>query len=320
VIYLTPGTYNYTSGQFLSRYGTSAAPIKIRVRPDANVATQRQVIFNMTNAKNYQNGISVYGAYLDIDGAVTGAPTSKKYFVIKNSAGNGINLKGYEGGAANNITIKNLEISHSQYSAIFIAKRDGNAEGASRWRPWLVRISSCDIHDNVLHNSSRAAGIVWAGTIASLEADDVQVTNCNIYKNYGEGVFFCSTSAGYIANCYVGNNYSTNIYFDNATYGTATNNSVGGNNSAYYRNGYAANGITIANEVWQYYSYAPYYPSRNISVTNNNVYDCGYGIWFWRGSTNWDDVLTNTTITGNTFARNGANLIIDAWGTGNTVQ
>jgi hypothetical protein len=161
IIYLTPGTYNYTGAQYISRSGTSTAPIKVRVRPDSNTATQRQVIFNMAGAGNYQSGIEIYGAYIDIDASVTGAPASKKYLVIKNVAGNGINLRGYDGGAANNVTIRQVEINTCQYSSILVSKRGGSSANGNYWRPWTVRISDCEIHHNVLHNSSRSISGGW---------------------------------------------------------------------------------------------------------------------------------------------------------------
>jgi parallel beta-helix repeat protein len=313
-IYITPGTYYYDAASLLDRSGTSSAPIKIRVRPDSTLSTQRQVILHGANNRN-GNLIDIYGNWLNIDGAVSGAPTNKKYLKLTNSAYNGIGIFAYGTGAPNNITLRNLEISNSQYSAILTEQGTSSTYHSSN-----ILIENCEIYSNVLHNSARASGTVWAAAISTIEANYVRVLKCNVYKNYGEGIMFCSTSNCEASNNYAGNNYSTNIYFDNSKDGKANANSVGGNDTGFYKNGYPANGITIANEVWQHYSYTPYYPSRGLTITNNTIYDCGYGIYFWRSSTAADNVLTSTTITGNTFSRNGSNIVIDAWGSGNTVQ
>ena len=323
-VLIEPGTYYYGGTEKLTRSGNNSNWINVEVA-SRTYNGQTKVIIDSRNHNG--DALEISGNYIWINGQ-----NNSNYhgLQVRNSKSNGIKIVSRNNRATHHVTIRNVDVRNSTYAGIVSSRgKENNFQNRTGPKPYRLRILNSNVTNNCRINSDRSASSAWPGAIAIFESGDVRVENTNIFKNYGEGMLFMGSTDCWIQNSYVGNNFSANVYFDNVVNGKCRYNNIGGNLAGYRKGNttYGANGVVIANEQQFYTRWNPFQNSRNIEVRGNDIYDCGYGFWFWRdwGNNaitvqNNKNELTNTTLQGNSFSRNFQNKKIDDWGNGNNIQ
>ncbi|HVT44084.1 MAG TPA: right-handed parallel beta-helix repeat-containing protein [Thermoanaerobaculia bacterium] len=158
-----------------------------------------------------------------------------------------------------------------------------------------ITIDSNEVYNTVLENRLLNMSSGWSQTIGISRTNRATVTNNRVYRNYGEAIVFLLSDNGYAASNEVFDNYSVQLYLDNARYSTFDGNLVyTTGDTRYYRGGYPAHGIGMANE-----SYSDKNPLTDNKVVNNIVVNSRYGIYY--GNYENGGGLKNTVVANNTL-------------------
>lgn len=137
------------------------------------------------------------------------------------------------------------------------------------------------LYNNVLENQARNwANGGWATALGSFRGDRIVIRDNIVYRNFGEGMIVSTSDNTTVTGNEVFDNFSVNIYITQAQSTVVDSNlvySTGDTN--YYRNSYAASGISLANEKS---SSTTVNPLNGVDVTNNVIVRAMWGIGFWK--------------------------------------
>lgn len=168
--------------------------------------------------------------------------------------------------SGNNINLSGFEVTGATGHGLNISGRN-------------VIVENNIVHWNSLGNStngkcnSTSGGSWQSGIKLSVGADNVVVRNNRSYNNCGEGIAVTRGVNSIVENNIVYDNFSVNIYIDNSRDIAIRNNTVSCSDLN-MRDGKRAKGISLGAEYYQGWGNQ----RHNISVAQNTVADCEYGI------------------------------------------
>ncbi|MEO8380449.1 MAG: right-handed parallel beta-helix repeat-containing protein [Acidobacteriota bacterium] len=159
-----------------------------------------------------------------------------------------------------------------------------------------ITVSGNTVYDTVLENQyHNMGGGGWAGAVVVALCDRATITNNRIRNNDGEGLISLRSNNALIQDNEISDSFSVELYIDNARYVTANRNLIySTGNTRYFRDGYPAAGIAVANE-----TSANMNPSSDNVFSNNIVVGSRWG--FYYGSFESGGGLRNTKVLNNTF-------------------
>jgi parallel beta-helix repeat protein len=246
--------------------GTEAARIVVRSYPG------EKVTIDGTGIAVDKAVVSITAPYNDFQG-----------FEVRN--GPYIGVMAY---ATHHVRILDNDIHHHVRNGIYVG---ASTTGISS----DMVISGNSVHNNVLENSVHTTDGGWAAAIGVAKTERSTVTRNKVYNNDGEGIIALRGNHFTITDNEIFDNFSVELYIDNARYVTAERNFIySTGNTRYYRNGYAAAGIMVANE-----TNADMNPSSDNTIINNIVVGSRWG--FYYGSFETGGGLKNTIVAHNTF-------------------
>ncbi len=260
----TPTHYVSLSGND-SNPGTQAKPWRT-IQQAANSAPSGAII--QVEAGNYGENVTISRTNLTF--RANGRVITRSIFI----SGNQINLNGFE-----------------------VTGSSGHGVNVSGFN---VVVENNIIHWNSLSNSSNGkcnstSGGNWqSGLKLSLGADNVTVRNNQVFNNCGEGIAVTRGINSVVENNIVYDNFSANIYLDNSRDMIVRGNTVTCSD-VNMRDGSRAKGIYLGAEYYAGWGNQ----RRNITVFQNSISDCEYGVVLGDG---YDSGLTaNITIDANTI-------------------
>lgn len=219
--------------------------------------------------------------------AITGAYQVVSNLTVVNSQKRGVSI--WE---AHDVEVKNMIVHDSAYGGIIAA-------ASSLGIIHDIWIHDNIVYDNVLNNASHTADGGWDAGIGIGAARNVVVENNISYQNQGEGIGCYMTDNCAVSSNTIHDNYSVDLYIDNDTNSRFEKNLIYTTGlNQYYREGYPARGITMANEDYRS-QYGTNNPSENDTIANNIV--VGDRTGFDYGSYGIGGGLQQTTVTNNTF-------------------
>lgn len=264
VVNVRAGVYNERVK--MANAGTEAARIVVRSYPG------EKVTIDGTGIAVDKAVVSITAPYNDFQG-----------FEVRN--GPYIGVMAY---ATHNVRILDNDIHHHVRNGIYVG---ASTVGISH----DMVISGNSVHNNVLENSVHTTDGGWAAAVGVAKTERSTVTRNKIYNNDGEGIIALRGNYFTITDNEIFDNFSVELYIDNARYVTAERNFIySTGNTRYYRNGYAAAGIMVANE-----TNADMNPSSDNTIINNIVVGSRWG--FYYGSFETGGGLKNTVVAHNTF-------------------
>ncbi|MEM6853490.1 MAG: right-handed parallel beta-helix repeat-containing protein [Planctomycetota bacterium] len=275
-IYLRGGTYYWTNDQWVSSNGTASQRITID-----NYGNE-QVILDGSN----NQGTATFGQQDVV--TIAGSYITFRDIEVRDSKANGIAFVA----GADNVVIDNVKAHHSQYAGVAVLGNPWNI-----WETNNITVKNSDIYRNAQANNPTPANGqgAWPGAMISHWSSYVNFMDNNVYENYGEGILQVVSHGGYVQGNTVRDNYSHNIYLDNATSTTVRNNLVHTYNlNEFKRDGWAANGIAVANE-----NYVVTRDSKDNTIVNNIVIGGVHG--FYYGNYDRGGGLINTLVAHNVF-------------------
>jgi parallel beta-helix repeat protein len=188
---------------------------------------------------------------------------------------------------ASQVRLRQNAIHHCWNGGIFVG---GSAPGLTTDN----RIEGNTVYQNCQVNAPHTATGGWPAAIGSQWTDRLAVVDNTVYENHGEGMAFTLADQGLAEGNTVHDNYSVGIYLDNAQFTTVRANFIlHTGNTAFYRSGFPANGISMANE-----SYSGSNPLTGNRVVNNII--LGGKRCLYYGSYQAGGGLRNTLIAHNT--------------------
>lgn len=203
-------------------------------------------------------------------------------FEVRNATRTGITI--WE---ANQVRLLQNTIHHCWNGGIFVG---GSAFGLTQDN----RVEGNTLHDNCQINAAHTATGGWPAAIGSQWTERLALVHNTVHENHGEGMAFTLASQGLAAGNTVYDNYSVEIYLDNAQFTTVRANFIlHTGNTAFYRSGYPANGISMANE-----SYSGSNPLDGNSLLNNIILGGKRCVYY--GNYQAGGGLRNTLIAHNT--------------------
>jgi len=263
---------------------------------------EQVTIWNKAGTSGSQYWISPYGSEtVVIDGT---GKSGNGVVVIDESAY--VNFDSFEvkNGANAGILVWNSNHVSVQWNDVHDDQTSGISAGCDTvGTTHDITFDGNNVHHNVLSNSARTATSGWSQALSSFMSNHVTFTNNYVTENYGEGIDFIVGDYATIANNHVWDNYSADIYLDNAQYATVDSNFVasgyGANPTNYYRDGYPAGAIVIANETYT----GMQNPATDLTITNNIILWCHAGIHY--GNWQYGGGLHHTLIANNTIYQSG---------------
>lgn len=264
------GNYNETIRVKESSNGTSSNPIIIESNPGDSV----DVSHNSDHTLNIE-GDNVIFRNIEISQA------GGMCVIVRDTA--------------NNITLGNLEVHGCETHGI-------NIFGDN------VTVKDSSIYNSNLDNENSSAGNWGSGLKTSREAENITLTNNNVYKNWGEGIAITKTLNATLTGNTAYDNFGVNVYIDNSVNVLAERNfSYCTDNSSVKRDNKKANSYAIGEES---YSETPLWGNQlsNIKIINNIGYNCYRGISYWGADTvnsggYRSGGLRNSAIVHNTFSQ-----------------
>ncbi|HYH08633.1 MAG TPA: right-handed parallel beta-helix repeat-containing protein [Thermoanaerobaculia bacterium] len=264
VVNVRAGVYNERVK--IANSGTEAARITVRAYPG------EKVTIDGTGIASDKAVVSITAPYNDFQG-----------FEVRNGPYIGIMAYG-----THNVRILDNDVHHHVRNGIYIG---ASTVGISK----DMVVSGNSVHDNVLENSAHATDGGWATAVGIAKTERSTITRNKIYNNDGEGMIALRGNYFTITDNEIFDNFSVELYIDNARYVVAERNMIySTGNTRYYRNGYAAAGIMVANE-----TNADMNPSSDNTIVNNIVVGSRWG--FYYGSFESGGGLKNTIVAHNTF-------------------
>lgn len=158
-----------------------------------------------------------------------------------------------------------------------------------------ITVSGNSVHDTVRENEFHAMNRGgWAGAIVVSRTERATISRNRVWNNDGEGIISLRSNHHVIEGNEIADNFSVNLYFDNSRFGRANGNLITSTNPRYFRDGYPAAGISVANETTSVMN-----PSSDNVFSNNIVVGTKWG--FYYGNYESGGGLRNTQIVNNTF-------------------
>ncbi|HVG25783.1 MAG TPA: right-handed parallel beta-helix repeat-containing protein [Thermoanaerobaculia bacterium] len=224
--------------------------------------------------------------------------------------------------AANTAVVHITSAEYVDFSGFEV--RNGPFIGINLWYSKQIRVLDNDVHDfywNGIYSGADSRGFAsdvtvsnnsvhnvanmnqyhtladggWPGAVVLAYTDRTTVTRNRIFNNDGEGLITLRSDYATIQKNELFDNYSCELYLDNARFVTADGNLIySTGNSRWFRGGYPAAGIAIANE-----TQAIMNPSSDNTFTNNIVIGTRWG--FYYGNFESGGGLRNTKVMNNTF-------------------
>ncbi|MEM8529424.1 MAG: right-handed parallel beta-helix repeat-containing protein [Chloroflexota bacterium] len=181
-------------------------------------------------------------------------------------------------------------------------------EGDTTRRSEDVLITHNQVSQTNLSNSGDAKERGnWGGAIQAWNAEQVSILHNHVFENYGEGIGLSTVRDGVVADNRVSDSFSVQIYLDNASHSTVARNFIyTTKNPSFFRGDYPAQGIGLANEVYDIAQRERYHLNHN-TIHNNivvgGVHSLTYGL---HGGIHHDGDgqprgVKNTVIAHNTF-------------------
>ncbi|MCB0246524.1 MAG: right-handed parallel beta-helix repeat-containing protein [Anaerolineae bacterium] len=133
----------------------------------------------------------------------------------------------------------------------------------------------------------------------SIDADDVTLTGCTIYENWGEGCGFAKSRNVNLADCVVYDNWRLNMYFNSVEGGSATRclcYYTDNNQFEISKNNYNADGLVFNNEGG---NSQENFDTKDIVVSNCIFVNSGRSLAIWGGQI--AGVMENIEVYHNTF-------------------
>jgi parallel beta-helix repeat protein len=185
-------------------------------------------------------------------------------FEVRNATGIGI-----AGWGATDTRVSQNDVHHSMKRGIWFGY---SAIGTSA----RITIDSNRVHENVLENRRHTANGGWSQAITVERTDGALVTRNRVYRNHGEGIVVLLSDNVVVRSNVLYDNYSVQLYLDNAQSTTVERNFLDSTgDSRFYRDGFPAHGIGMANE-----EYAERNPLRHLTIVNNIVVRSRRGIFY----------------------------------------
>jgi len=277
-ILLRGGVYYYADYQWIGKSGTRDAPITIASYPG------EWAILDGSKRKEASDMIGCDGV----------SHIALRDFEIRHSRMHGMWLQ-----IETDCTVERLRIHGSHAGAIYFYGVRG------KQTPRLdtmtdIRVRDCVFYDNVRMNANGPISKVggWPGALNFVVCTNVAATGCTVYENWGEGILFSRVNRGVMRGNSVRDNLGTNYYVDNATHCLCERNvSFPRFLTAFYRDGYAADGIRLADEDYDVIEH----PSHGNRVVNNII--MGGASSFMYGGYHQSLGLRNALVAHNTFGR-----------------
>ncbi len=270
------GTYNLTERIWTEATGTADARIVLQAYPDETP------VLDCSNTEHDSSCLSAAGQYMDIVG-----------FEVRNAQRTGISVWG-----GSHIRIRNNVVHGSVRGGIYAGYDDMTTVKD-------IVIEGNTVYDNCQENNPPPPeqGSGWPSGIGVFNTTGAVIANNRVYENYGEGIIMGLMDDGEAYGNVVYDNYSIGMYMDNATNVTYRNNLIyTTNNPTFYRFGLPANGIQIANEIYDHTNI-----SRNNHILNNIIIGARKG--FSYGNYHHGGGLQNVVVAHNTFYHSGGALI-----------
>ena len=182
-------------------------------------------------------------------------------------------------------------------------------EGDSTSQSSDIVIEGNQVYQTNLSNSGENKGVDnWGAGIQAWNADNVAIVRNTVAENYGEGIGLSLVDDTVVAHNYLDNNYSMQIYLDNTTDSLVESNFVyNSGDRRFFQDIYPANGIGLANEIYNVIEPEKFYLDDNL-IQRNIIVGASSGIIYgtWAGkhqniATNNLQGLSDTTIAHNTI-------------------
>jgi len=245
--------------------GTPAARVTFRSHPGETA------VLDGTTLPANTTLVTISGDWVDWQG-----------FEVRHSTRTGITI--WE---ASQVRLLQNIIHHCWNGGIFVG---GSASGLTTDN----RLEGNTLHRNCQINAPHTATGGWPAAIGSQWTDRLTVVGNTIYENHGEGIAFTLADHGLAQGNTVHDNYSVEVYLDNAQFTTVRANFIlHTGNTTFYRSGYPANGISMANE-----TYSGSNPLTGNTVVNNLILGGKRCIYY--GNYQSGGGLKNTLIAHNT--------------------
>ena len=239
----TPTHYVSITGSD-SNAGTQAKPWRT-IQKAANSAPAGAIV--QVDAGNYGENVNISRANLTF--RANGRVITRSIFI----SGNSVNLNGFEitGASGHGLNVSGIN----------------------------VVVENNVVHWNALANSTNGkcnatSGGSWqSGLKLSVGADNVTVRNNQVFNNCGEGIAVTRGINSVVENNTVYDNFSANIYLDNSRDIIVRSNTVTCSD-VNMRDGSRAKGIYLGAEYYAGWGNQ----RRNITVLQNSISDCEYGV------------------------------------------
>jgi len=172
-----------------------------------------------------------------------------------------------------------------------------------------IVIEGNQVYQTNLSNSGENKGVDnWGAGIQAWNADNVVIVRNTVGENYGEGIGLSLVDDAVVAQNYVYDSYSVQVYLDNVTDSLIESNFVyNSGDRRFYRDSLPANGIALANEIYDVAEPQNFYLDDNL-IQRNIIVGADTAILYgtWAGihqddATNNFRGLRNTTIAHNTI-------------------
>lgn len=205
-------------------------------------------------------------------------------FSLTNSTAMGASIYG----VSDNVILKNLKISETQSSGVFVS---------SIWNDASRQPTNITLDGLEVWNTNYSADLE---SVSFRQVSGFEIKNCKVHDVQGNasnppftrqcGITLAGSSNGLIHNNEVYKSYS-NIYFGSSALSPSSNIKVYNNRT----HDALDSGIAIGTE------YAPFYPVTNIDIYNNLVYNNGLGFL----ADNYQTFSSTWRLVNNTFYFNG---------------
>lgn len=214
-----------------------------------------------------------------------------KGFELRNSTRTGITI--WE---ACNVRLLQNSIHHCWNGGVFVG---GNTFGFTTDN----LLQGNTLYQNCQINAAHTSTGGWPAAVGSQWTERLTVVDNVVYENHGEGIAFTLADQGWAGANTVYDNFSVGIYLDNAQFTKVAANFIyNTGNTTFYRSGYPANGISMANE-----TYSGSHPLSDNAIVNNIILGGKRCIYY--GNYQSGGGLKNTLIAHNT-ALNGVLAVL----------
>ncbi|HUP48961.1 MAG TPA: right-handed parallel beta-helix repeat-containing protein [Thermoanaerobaculia bacterium] len=297
--YVSPTGSDSNSGSISAPFRTISKGAGV-ARPGDVVLVRGGVYYEVVKAsvKGTATARISLEAYPGEKPVIDGSNSSSNTDLVQLGSAEYLDFKGFEvrhatrlgiaGWGASNVRIVNNTILGSRRGGIYLGY-------SSFGKAYELTIAGNTVYNNVRENELHNMNGGWGQSISVQYADGVTITGNRVYENDGEGIAIVGSDNALVQGNEIYDNFSVGIYLDNAQSTTIDGNLVHSTgNTRYFRDGYPAAGIGMANEF-----YSTQNPLTDNRIMNNIVVDTRWGIYY--GAYEYGGGLKNTLVSNNTF-------------------